>query len=256
MSYVPAILGWRNYAAAATVLGWSSQVATLPAANAVTRRLGQVWRTSTGGAAHVRMDLGAEVDLGQVWLIRSNLSAGGYGRVRASLTDPFATSALSLDSGPMAQIDTARGLVIFPVVGPARYLRVDLIDAGVPYHQLGMIAVLNAWQPRRTFAMDWRQGFVDLSTRVVTEGGAVFVDERPARRRDVLRWGAVDDDEVEPLRDLVREVRAGTDVFVNLRPGLPDAATWANWGLVDELPTLQPAGPRLWSFGLSLTERL
>lgn len=250
------VIGWRNFALAGTVLSASSQVLTMPAANLLTPRLGAVWRSSTAGAQYAVVDLLAERQIDLAALVNSNLTAAGYWRVRGSLLDAGATSALTIDTGHVGGIDPARGLTLTGCKGRARYVRIDIQDATRPYLQAGHVYIGNGWQPRRNFAFDWRSGYVDVSTRILTEGGQIYVDERPARRREVIRLAYIDDDEVEHARDLVREVRAGTDVLMDLRPGRHDSATWAVFGLLDELPALQPSGRDLWTMSLSVTERI
>jgi hypothetical protein len=179
--------------------------------------------------------------------------------VRGSVTEPLATSSLSLDSGSVGgerHVDPARGLVVLPVAGAARYVRIDLTDASLSWIEAGHLFVGNGWQPTHNYAFGWQSGKVGLSSRIVSEGGAVWTDVRPTRRREAIRLQTLVEADLEQARALVREVDEGTDVLLSLRPTWPDAVTWALFGQIDELPVLQADTPATRSMALSVTERI
>ncbi|MDF1791440.1 MAG: hypothetical protein P1U88_05985 [Thalassobaculaceae bacterium] len=205
------LISYRNHVDAAVVSGgsWS---ATLPVTNLADRQPSKVARTiGTDPIVTVAtVDFGEPEPVRFVALINHNLTQSGRWRIRLG-NDPLLASPIldtgNIDIWPAAipfgvgewgefnwggrlDADDAAtyGAQAFHAIDTpvrARFLRIDLVDAGNPagFLQAGRLVAGPAWQPSVNFQYGWSIEQVDESEIKRSLGGQAYVNVRPRYRR-------------------------------------------------------------------------
>ena len=180
----------------AATLYAGSQVASLPAANLQSPALTEKWRTN--GNLSLEVDLGAARPVNLVALLGTNALSTTQYRVRAADTQAALIASPGYDAGtlshwPQANLgDWAETHLIhwLATARSYRWWRIDLTDAALPYYQAGRLYIASAWQPAVNVSWGAEQAWVNPSTATRSLGGQVWIDARPAYRRQrlVLEW--------------------------------------------------------------------
>lgn len=270
-------LAYPNRAIGATVTGgsWSS---LLPAANAASRELARVARSSTAAHADtkVQLDLGAARVLRAFALCNHNLSASAQWRVLLGTTsgasDVYAGSltnvwqataveatfaALGVDDGQYLRSDFA-AVMVLPQSYTARHLTVEIQDAANAngYVQLGMVFAAGLFTPATNAKYGWQDGWDDLSSSASSESGAPW--DTPRRRRRTTRF--IVDHLTLAAGDTLHEMDRvlGTVDDVLYVPDIANPAAQQRYGFVGRLSSLSPLDYPFFASrakGFALTER-
>lgn len=156
----------------------------------------------SGANVNFTMDLGAVFALEAFALISTTLIATSDVRVRASDTDPTATSALTYDSGTVAGGTDATWMgqvVLLPTSAVnARYVRWDLSTPSAASIDVGLAPLGPLFKPLRNYAYGAQRGYQDYG---VNDGnartGAMFSVDAGKARVQAFSLAALDPAEVK-----------------------------------------------------------
>jgi hypothetical protein len=212
------------------------------------------------------LDLGAGNSIDVAALISTSLDGASTARLRMSLTDATALSALVYDSTVQAACtDPAwNGAVIGCLSAPvtARYIRWDLAAAGAPI-DIGLAPCGLLWRPGRNFGYGGQEGRSDPSTRDVNpDTGAEFGFALPQKRTKLVTYSGLTKVETRTSLDAMDRLVgvSGDALFVeDSDASWADRARDAIWG------AFKPAGgdtlasrtaANVFSRSFKITERL
>lgn len=233
-----AALLYRNLADEATI-AVSSQLATAAGSLVQNEHVARKWRSESSGD-WLLADLGALVSLDTVAVM--GLTATQY-RVRLSSSDPTGAAGDIRDTGTLS-VDQAylQAIALLDVPASARYLRVDLTNAGGAYVEAGRLVAGLRNLFEINFSFDWSIGYVDPSIATKTRGGQTQVSREQSYRqvslsfdfmRQTDRYGFVEEaDRLNGIKD---------DVLLILdedSTALPRDSIWGR--VVDLSPVSQP----------------
>ncbi|WP_374653128.1 hypothetical protein [Dongia sp.] len=223
-------LSWVNYLKTAT-LAASSEVGDLSAGNLMVDHLVTAWRSAPGTSAYLTADLGAVKACRLVGIFGSNLTPTATWRIRLSSSAAHAgdlyDSGTVLMKATVVNIikkrDVSQAALYLPAVVNARYVKIDLSDAGVAafnYIQAGAAWVGDAWQP--TYGRSWGavDGMRDDKAPSYSEGGQKY-----SIRADVPRIqqfsldNLTDAERYGPVAQLDRIARRIENILVVPDPG-------------------------------------
>jgi hypothetical protein len=181
------LIAWDNKADAATLTA-GSEISTLPATNVQNEHLSKKWHTDGVNSSNLTLDMGSSVACALLGVLGTNLTAAATLRLRASDTDPTATSSLLLDTGTIAAgVKAGYGAAYKSFASTtARYWRLDLTDTSLSNLQVGRLFLGPRWQPTINMELDWSVVPLDESEVEESYGGQEYANERPQRR--VLRF--------------------------------------------------------------------
>lgn len=153
----------------------SSALLSLPVINVIGDDIPKVWRSQIGvTSASLVFDFGAQYPVGGVGLIRTNLSATGDWRIRLSNSDPTGVAGEIYDSTLInADVDTIykKAVKLFSEV-TARYLRIDLVDASLPYLEAGRAWCGRVYHPTFNYQENAVLPFRSYSRRTTGDDGS------------------------------------------------------------------------------------
>lgn len=216
-----AVLAWNNRADSGTVTGGGA-VATLPVQNMQDPQPRKVYRT-VGTSAYIVIDLLSSLACDLLALFGTNLTTGASGlRVRASITDPAATSSLVYDSnsdGGLVRLgpDERYGggvVFLFGSTATARYWRVDVADASLSVVDIGRLILGPKFVPSQSnvsygYGIGWNSS--GQNQRAV--GGPIHTKHGVQWRESMLTIGFLTEAEVfEGLAEMQRLVGFSKDV--------------------------------------------
>ena len=252
-------LAYPNRAIGATVTGgsWSS---LLPAANAATRELARVARSSTAAHADTKLqlDLGAARTLRAFALANHNLSAAAQWRILLGTTsgasDVYAGSltniwqatavettfaALGVDDGQYLRSDFP-AVMVLPQSYSARHLTLEIQDAGNAngYVQLGMVFAAGLFTPATNAAYGHKDGWVDLSSSTTSESGATWDTPRRRLRTTSFLVDYLTRAEGDTLHEMDRILGTIDDVLYV--PDIADPAAQQRYGFIARAEELSP----------------
>jgi len=155
-----------------------------------------------GAAVNFTMDLGAVVDVDVFALVSTTLTAASDVRVRASDTDPAATSSLTYDSGVLASVTHADwlGQVVLALTASiaARYVRWDLSEPSAPSIDVGLAPLGLLWRPLRNYAYGAQRGYQDYGVRDGSSlTGGMFTVDGPKARLQAFALAALSEAEMK-----------------------------------------------------------
>jgi hypothetical protein len=271
-------LSYPNRAIGATYSG-GSWLAGLPAANAGTRDLAQVARSTNDDTAStvLQIDLGAAYPLRAFALVNHNLSSaatwevdlgsssGGTQVLNGSAVDAWQLSAfdttvaaLGVDDGAYQRSDYAAILVLGQAY-TARYITIRIADTtnADGYVQLGMVWAGGLFVPAVNPVYGALQHtHVDQSTLARTESGAVLSTARRRLRRASFTLPALSESEADVVHEMQRVVGMADDVLYV--PDVADAAKQQRLGFVGQMTEMRPLEYPHYAHiakGFALTER-
>lgn len=251
------VLGFDDAVDRGTVTA-STQVLSLPAINLQHPFLSpKVWR-SVGTTEWLQCDFGLDRFIDVVALLACNFTTGATWRIRLDSDSGFA-SPHTYDSGVVATgIDLAYKACIhvLPSRVTARYLRIDLVDAGNSYLQVGRWVAMRGWRMTRNYAWGTRERWADASRQNMTEAGQIWVDRGPNYRVVSITNNAITDTETHSdMQHLGRTARARDVLFVN-DPASTNLGRDSIFGLLESPPEPRHDGLNRHSMSLTIVERL
>lgn len=221
------------------------------------------WTTPTGTtSAWVQLDAGAAVTWGMFGLFNSNLTSSATVRWRVGSDSTFATS--TYDSGVLSgTVATGyRQSVHFPpTTQTARYLRLDLADAGNPENCL-RVAQLYAGpvvRPQRNLGFESAFAREVETPTLVTRGGQQYPTFRFARRSwRVVLSSLASSDVWSVTQALQIAAQDGSNVLFVPFPAGANVSQEAVFGIVSGAsPVSWPARlPETRAWAANITERL
>jgi hypothetical protein len=236
------LLGYRNWAAAATLSGGSWQAAR-PLANLQDLVLARVARSAdaTTGSTVVVADLGQARAVRILGLAAHNLTASATQRWRGAASEAGLTAAPGWDSGAVAVwrgSDTPAanagedGLPVHRPVALAvadsdqswRWWRLDLADTGNPdgFVEAGYLMLWQAWQPSRNFSYGKALGLETGTIRQESIGLVETHDRRASRRTERFAIENLPPADAKVALRIERERDLDRPVFWMPDPGAPD----------------------------------
>lgn len=147
------------------------------------------WR-ALSSSAFFTGDCGAARPFKFLALLGVSLSDAGTIRLRLANVADF--SVVVHDSGvipasPRVTLDGRRQcLLILPAVVNARYIKVDLVDAGAGFIDVGYAWAGPWWQPERNFSWNFRNGTLSASTKERSLAMNLYATKRPKARTKVF----------------------------------------------------------------------
>jgi hypothetical protein len=231
-------VGYVNLMDSAASITAGSSLAGLPVFNLVNDQLSKVWRTVNGVTeTYILIDLGAAYDIDVVALVATNLNTDATMRVRMSLSNPAATGSLVYDVESNAYVDEFVGMAVRLTTEQvnARYIRIDINNAGLSYLQVGRLVIQTAWRftygPEANLDEEW----VDASSQFQTEGGRRWVYVRPALRRIAGTLPAITEAEYRAKGRVVSRNLASkvSTLFCADTADLTELGSKAIWGLFE-----------------------
>lgn len=197
-----------------------------------------------------------------VMLTGLNLGLFATARVRMSAIDSSVETGEVFDSGDLAgAIDGVYGTLIVrsaAALDPARYVRVDVAQGGVPYIEAGRIFVGPSVEVTYNFAPGWSRDRIDHSKLTESEDGDVYVDRRRKRRSIDFSLDFLTEEEANGfVEDMSYRNGASDDVLFILDPESPNLGRDSYWGLLaGGQPIAAPfAIPDIYSRRFSIRER-
>jgi hypothetical protein len=220
-----------------------------------------------GTGVQFTIDLGAVVSLDCFALVSTTLVAASDVRVRASATDPTATSSLAHDSGAMNGVtdDKWFGQVVHVLSVPvsARHVRWDLsVPSGVSI-DVGLAPLGLLWRPLRNYAYGAQRGRQDYGVRDGNpRTGGMFAVAALKARVQAFALAALDADEVAAdVTEMDHAVGVSGDVLWIPATGdtpiaLARDAIWGSFRQVGAPAMTVHESFRLMSRSYQVTERL
>lgn len=228
-----AVLLWNNRSPAA-VWTASSAKTSLPASFLGTEDLAETWQSAEGvDAAVLLADAGAAVPVGAVVLLDLAGTDAATLRVRLSTADPTGAAGDAFDSGTVSGFAPMwrHWPVLLPADVAARYLRIDLAEAGAPRLELGGIGFGPTWRPEANFERGWGWGQDAADSVTQAWSGREWIAEGAAPRVLRLRLPAVTPEEMAAqVRPAVRQVRGSRPVLALRDPDAAPLGAEAVWG--------------------------
>jgi hypothetical protein len=197
---MPPVFGWPVYSDSSVeytpTLSGGSWQATLPLTNLLDRRLARIARSTNALTTSTTfdVDLGTARAVGLLALPKHTMTSGATVQWRASSTAGDFSSPIynsgALDVWPSgATVEDLNGLNVSHVHIPtttqtARYWRCSIANTANPagYVDLSRVIVAGTWRPSIGMSTGAKLGLESETERIVSDGGAAFYREKPARR--------------------------------------------------------------------------
>ena len=239
------VIGYDDKVSGGTITAGHAR-AGLPGANVGTAQPGQVWRTPAATTtSHLLVDLGASYSISSVFLGTTNLTAAATWRVRFSTADATGVAGNSHDSTTIAAgVDPIFGsaLRVFSSPATGRYVRVDLVDASLPYLEAGILRAGPAFRPAKNYEMGAKLLHRDFSRGRLGWDGSQWLLRGSQQRGVELRLPAVTTAEWETHGEpLIRMSGTSRDVWVCLDTAASNVGRETFFGLMDEVPAWERA---------------
>lgn len=230
--------------AAAGTASASSSVGSLPGSRLLTAGPRDVWRGASGVTSlNVTVDLGVAKAIDAVALLFTNLSASGTRRVRVSNNSDMSSASYDTTQAAPAtgelDIVTRQLVHVLPATATGRYVRVNLVDATLSYHEAGKFIAGALVRPARNFAHGRSWDAEDPSRISRAYGGAEFIDLREIRRILELELPALTPAEAEAFGyDLLTRLGSSQPFLTILDPAGAAVARNTVWGRCERPPKL------------------
>jgi|GEM_PF-3482793 hypothetical protein len=221
------------------------------------------WQTPSGTTtAHVVVDAATAVDWGAFGLFNNNLTPSATVRWRVGSDATFATS--SYDSGTLSGTVAAgyrQSLHIPTTQQTARYMRVDISDAGNPEGRLRVAQLFagRVVRPVRNIGFESAFAREAEAPAVVTRGGQQFPTFRYARRSWRVALSSLDASDVWTLTQALQIAgQDGSNVLFVPFPAGANVAREAVFGIVSGASGVgwPSKSPALRAWAATITERL
>lgn len=253
-------LAYPNRVIGAAVSG-GSWLSALPAANAATRELAEVARSTNANTSSTKLlfDLGAARTLrafalvnhnlssAATWLVKLGTTSGGSDVYSGSATNAWqlgsfdaTVTALGVDDGQYRRSDYAAILVLATSYS-ARYLSVEISDSGnaAGYVQVGMVFASGLWVPAMNPEYGTPlHGHDDLSSRAQAESGAEYATARRRLKTAEFLLPHLSATEGDQLHEMQRVLGSVDDVLYV--PDVDDAAAQQRYGFLGRAREMRP----------------
>lgn len=244
----------------AATLSGAATVAGLPVTNLQDPQPSRVARW-TGTTCHVVVDFGAATPVGMVVLAGTNLTTTTTRRLRLSSTDATGAAGDVHDSGTAAAGADARfnGSFAYMLAADlaARYLRVDLTDAGLAFIDVGLLMAGPAFRPGRNFSFGHELGYQDFGLQEPSPVGTLFASDRRRVRATTLRFDyATEAEAMAALLEMKRITGVTRNIAVVPNPGGAYPASRLVVGVVADLVPIRNNAFNIWSDVVSVVERI
>lgn len=238
-----AAVGYDNLADDAFVRA-SSAAPFLPVGLLKNRHIGRKWRGNSNPQESLFLDLGASVAVDTVALMGCNMGPAGTMRLRGSNTAADMSSGVIVDETFAGVCDPAYGYQI-GLLGAeveARYWRIDLEQAGLPYIEAGRLFLGAREQFAINFSYDWSYRWNDRSRKTTSRGGQTYVDRDNSFRTFSLAFNFLEREQRYGfVEELDREHGAHEDVLFIADPTHENIGQVTCWGLAASVsPVSQP----------------
>lgn len=216
----------------------------------------QVWR-STAVPSWVAVDLGGSRTVGAVALLATNLPVGATVRIRLSENADLSSPTYDSGAGASSGIDAVYRHIIKVLPAPAagRYLRIDLEDETLAYHEAGRLVAMTAFRPTRNVSNRLRWSWLDSTTIDIGETGQAWVEVGTVRRELRVQLHALTEAEAEGEFGVIASLGRGRDVLVVLDPSRAQPAPLSMFGLLVENLSADRVIPNLHTADLVIHER-
>jgi len=237
-------LSWLNHIDSA-VLAASSASTGLPVSNLQTIRLKRVWRSAGDLTISITAAFPAPRPIDVLGLFGCNATESALWRWRLSSTaahdgDQYDTGVAAMNR---ALILGARGQAVqVRPAGPvmAAYLKLDLMDSGLPYFQAGLLWAGTLWQPEVNFSYGQAPKVGDDSVTSTSKGGDDYTDVLPQYMTDSFTLPAVTEAEYQDtLLELDRIAGTARNVLWLRTP--QDDATRNKTAILGRMTALAPS---------------
>lgn len=235
------VIGYNDYVKDAVAITSDSALATLPAANVAAVQVSQRWQTVPATTtAYLLIDLGTASSIEMVALINTNLSAAATWRIRISTADATGDTGDALDTTAInAGVDTRykKAIYVLSSAVTGRYVKINLIDASLPYLAVGRAVVCKAFKPTYNFSPNAQVFYRDWSNRYSAYDGQTWVLRGSMQRGFAFVLPAVTDTERNSIgEELLQDHGIHQDVLVCLDQASTNLGRDSVWGLLEEMP--------------------
>lgn len=237
-----ACIAYSNLFDSATITA-SSQQLLAPATNLQVPHIAKRWRSEEPNAAYVIADFGSLVAIDTLAALGLTTSAIGTTRRRLSTTDSTGIAGDAYDSGILAvdiNYNQTVDLLDAPVM--ARYLRLDIADAGAGFVEAGRIVAALRTQYTFNFDWNWQRQRTDRSIQTKTRGGQTLIWRDLVYRMLDVTFNFITPAERDGIVETIDRVNGlKDDVLFVIDPTSPNLARDCIWGLMTELtPVVNP----------------
>lgn len=250
-------VAYLNLADAGTIIS-SSQKLLAPASRLQDPHVERRWRGNNGDSDYFIIDLLSLQSIDTFGVFGLTLSADGTIRVRASSVDSTGAAGDVYDSGAVA-VDTLYNLFVglMQSAAEARYVRVDLEDAGAEYVEAGRIFVGLREAYAINFKYGWSVQWFDRSTRAKTRGGQTQVRRDNCYRVADLTFDFLPSDQRYDLIENIDRINGlHTDVLMIMQPDAANLAQRTIWGLMTDITPVTQSFFDVFSKQYKIEERL
>jgi hypothetical protein len=254
------LIAWQNLADSAA-LSAGSELSTLPGTNVQQPHVSRKWGTAAGvKTSSLTLDMGSAVACAILALLGTNFTSAATLRLRASNTDPTATSSLLLDTGTIAAgVKAGYGAAYKAFASTtARYWRLDVSDTTVSDNlQVGRLVLGPSWQPSINQLYEWNVTASDNSRVTRSYGRQSHVELLPQERILAFTLDFMNESEMYGNAfKLAHDNGQAKDVLV-----IPDIngaflSEQAVWGLSDASEALVHRASQIYRQKFTIRERL
>jgi hypothetical protein len=238
-----------------------SVLLNLPPGNVATEQPSQVWRSVPGTTtAWLVVDFTSSQSIGVVAAIATNLSAAATWRVRLSTVDATGAAGDAHDSGMInAGVNPIERMAIRVLASTVsgRYLRVDFIDASLPYLEVGRLFAGVKWQPTRNYRFGSQVTFRDFSKGMYGDNGQYWALRGSMQKIISFSMPAITETERNTFGlSMTRNSGRFRDILVVLDPNSSDLGRDSVFGILEEVPIWELGFPGHHTVGFRVAERL
>jgi hypothetical protein len=248
-------------AAAASVIGYSSQATNFPAENLRDPQRSKPWRMGTSaGVEYVTFDLGSAMDVSHVILLDHTIESSVVVTLEGNTSNTWGAPAFS-QVVSLVIYDT---LAITALTSPPRtyrYWRLTIDKGlGTDAFEIGRVFLGTYYDPTDPPDFDgFTRSAVDLSLKTRTPYGAVFGDTRPQYRRLRFDFTRIPDAQKVQLATIAGTVGTVTPFFVQVDDSAADELGEPVYVVHRDVPDFEVAGydgESKWNTRLDLEEVL
>lgn len=226
---------WNNVVDSGTVSA-SGFVALAPASNLQTKHVHNKWRVNAT-SAWILLDAGSLISADTLAVVGMSGSSPTL-QVRASTADSTGAAGDAFNSGSLVGAWDSNYLPfvrLMTLSTPARYFRVDISEAAVPYIEAGRLVVGSRAQFSLNFQPGWGRTWVDPEIKVVGRSGLTFDDLRDKYRTLEFTMDFISETERWSIMEAI-DLALGThgDILVITDPTSSNLSRDSVWGYIEQ----------------------
>jgi hypothetical protein len=262
----PALL-YENKADPALVTA-SSWAASAPPSRLQNHHVRRRWLGRNGDTEQIVVDFGAPTSIDTVSMhgLAGFFSGGAQRNLSEACVRRVRASAVAADAGELYDSTAAAGFIksayaqlveLLPAPVNARYVTIDLSEAGAEA-LLGGRVVAGLRNPfKYTFSWDWAEGYADLSRRKKAAGGQLFIERDDRYRILEMQFDWVSEaDRRGFLNEMDRINGMSRDILFIIDPASTDLTRDTIWGVPPDLTRFRQRQLGLFSKSLTIEERM